>query len=111
MKRFVHDKSAVDMLHEFESKLTDLKHSEDEDIESATVLDSEESRFERIAKKQVEDIDGFLTDYCLYYDKADDIYVTVFGDSDLYRPEDGYFDEEFETREEAIEWFDNYGEE
>ena len=35
-------------------------------------------------------------------------YVFVFGDKDIYRPEDGYFDWECETEEQAKEWFDNY---
>jgi hypothetical protein len=35
-------------------------------------------------------------------------YVFVFGDKDIYRPEDGYFDWECETKAEAEEWFANY---
>ncbi len=68
----------------------------------------EPSTYELIDKKSVMDSDGFYTDYCLYYDILNDRYVTVFGDSDLYRPEDGYFDAEFDSEEEALEWFENY---
>lgn len=64
--------------------------------------------WELIKHKSVKDSDGFLTDYCLYYNVEDGRYATVFGDSDIYTPEDGWFDAEFETEEEAIDWFDNY---
>lgn len=75
--------------------------SEDDDEES-------EERFELIKRKSVLDSDGFYTDYSMYYNKEDNTYVFVFGDSDLYRPEDGYFDYECESEEEANEWFDGY---
>lgn len=68
----------------------------------------ESSDWELIKSKSVHDSDGFLTEYCLYYNPVEDLYVTVFGDSDLYRPEDGDFDAEFDSEEQAIEWFDNY---
>ena len=32
----------------------------------------------------------------------------VFGDSEIYRPEDEYYDWEEENDEAAQEWFDNY---
>jgi len=65
-------------------------------------------QFELISRKSVQDSDGFYTDYCLYYDSVNDRYVTVFGDSDIYTPEDGYFDAEFDTESEATEWFNSY---
>lgn len=91
-----------------------------------------------VDSKSVPDSDGFMTDYTWYvrirctYDEwyswlksrsghnthshtLGDIpeeyidgYVFVFGDSDLYTPEDGDFDFECESYEEAVEWFDDY---
>lgn len=67
--------------------------------------------WKRIDIKSVPDSDGFMTDYALYkyvgYEPEPE-YVCVFGDTDIYRPEDGYYDWEGETEEEAREWFDNY---
>ena len=64
--------------------------------------------WEEIASKSVEDSDGFMTDYTMYRNINTGEYVFVFGDKDIYRPEDGNFDWECETEEEAKEWFDNY---
>lgn len=66
------------------------------------------SRFVEVDKKPVEDSDGFMTDYTLYHDTENDKYVTVFGDQDLYKPEDENFDMEFDTEVEAKEWFATY---
>ena len=46
----------------------------------------------------------FWTEYTLYTLDFE-YFVCVFGDSDIYRPEDGYFDFECDTLEEAVEWF------
>lgn len=70
--------------------------------------------WQEVASKTVEDSDGFLTDYVWYTDG--DRHVFVFGDSDIYRPEDGEFDweidivkgKEAESDKEAQEWFDSY---
>lgn len=74
----------------------------------------EEGEWEEVASKQVEDSDGFMTDYVWYTDGFKHIFV--FGDSEIYRPEDGYFDweidiikgKEAESYREAQEWFDSY---
>lgn len=58
--------------------------------------------------KSVEDSDGFFTDYTMYFNTENGKYVFVFGDKDTYRPEDGDFDWECDTEEEAREWFDSY---
>lgn len=68
----------------------------------------EGSQYELIRSKQVEDADGFMTDYTMYYDTENEQYVFVFGDNDRYRPEDGDFDYECESEDEAYEWFDSY---
>lgn len=89
---------------------------EDEDSESVegscdvkgSNYDSDESTWEKLESKSVKDSDGFWTDYTLYYDALNDRYVTVLGDSDLYGPEDGYFDAEFDSEAEAYEWFEDY---
>ena len=87
-----------------------------------------------ITTKQVPDFDGFMTDYTMYQhivadteewykfltsdraeimdipDKFIDGYVFVFGDTDLYDPNEDpvSFDYECDTEEEAYEWFDDY---
>lgn len=74
----------------------------------------EEGEWEEVASKQVEDSDGFMTDYVWYTDGFK--HVFVFGDSEIYRPEDGNFDweidvvegKEAESYREAQEWFDSY---
>ena len=62
-----------------------------------------------IDRKSVQDTDGFWTDYSLWYNEFDDEWVCMFGDTDIYYPENGYYDAgPFELEEEAREWFDNY---
>ena len=68
----------------------------------------DDDRFEEIDSKSVQDSDGFWTDYTMYYDHKDTKFVFVFGDKDLYRPEDGEYDWEEEDGDAAREWFDNY---
>ena len=69
-----------------------------------------EGQYEYIKSKDVNDYDGWRTEYTMYYDLINDRYVFVFGDSDLYDPNDGYeeFDWECDSEAEANEWFDNY---
>ena len=64
--------------------------------------------WELIDKKTITDFDGFDTEYSLWKKIDEDYWVCVFGDSDIYGPEDGEFDAEFDTEREAQEWFDNY---
>ena len=49
-----------------------------------------------------------MTDYTLYHDTENNKYVTVFGDKDIYTPEDESYDMEFDTENEANEWFHSY---
>lgn len=65
-------------------------------------------RFELIDKKSIYDADGFTTDYCLYYDSLNEIWITIFGDSDVYTPENTEPDVEFDSEEEAMNWFNSY---
>lgn len=69
--------------------------------------DIKASKYVEVASKQVTDSDGFLTEYTWYQDE-DGLNVFVFGDKDLYSPEDGYFDFETESNAEAVDWFDSY---
>ena len=70
----------------------------------------ETNPYAEIESKQVPDSDGFMTDYTMYMDMNTGEYVFIFGDKDVYCPDNGYFyfDWECETEEEAKEWFDNY---
>ena len=60
-----------------------------------------------IKSKEVEDSDGFLTDYT-WYEGSDGTQAMVFGDNDIYKPEDGYFDITFTDRKQAEDWFNSY---
>lgn len=77
---------------------------------AASVMFDDDGRYEYVKSKSVEDSDGFLTDYTMYYDVLEDKYVFVFGDRDLYDPNEGYdeFDWECDTEQEANEWYYNY---
>jgi hypothetical protein len=95
-----------------------LRNATEEDFEAEdNGIDIEEypedydfgsGRYTLLDRKSVADSDGFYTDYSLYKDEVENIYVCVFGDSDIYRPEDENFDAEFEYEDEAYDWFDNY---
>lgn len=67
--------------------------------------------WELIDRKTVHDWDGFTTDYTLWKKNGEDYWVCVFGDSDIYGPEDGDFDAEFDNEHEALEWFRYYDDE
>lgn len=56
--------------------------------------------------KSVIDSDGFYTDYTLYKNNENK-FRTVFGDRDIYRPEDTY-DMDFDSEKEALEFFNSY---
>ena len=70
-------------------------------------LDTLRESWTEVDSKSVQDSDGFTTDYTMYKDENGK-YVFVFGDKDLYKPEEGYFDWEAESEAEAREWFDSY---
>ena len=82
-------------------------HPDYEDYEDEYLDDDDtDSEWELIDRKNVEDSDGFITEYS-WYQRGDE-HVMVFGDSDLYRPEDGDYDAEFDSEERAREWFSSY---
>ena len=70
------------------------------------MFEAVESRYEEMDSKSVMDSDGFYTDYTWYKDMLENRHVFVFGDRDLYRPEDGNFDYECESDEETEEYED-----
>lgn len=80
----------------------DIFHSYD--FDSDEILTDETWKY--VASKQVEDSDGFMTDYTWYTDGESHIFI--FGDRDIYSPDPDYADWQCETHEEAEEWFNSY---
>lgn len=66
------------------------------------------SRYAKLARKSVQDSDGFYTDYTLYKDRVTGLYFCMFGDEELYEPNPDYADVEFTDEREAYEWFEDY---
>ena len=64
--------------------------------------------WEYVDSKEVKDSDGFMTEYTWYTNDAEDTHIFIFGDSDIYGPDDSYADAEFDSYDLAKEWFDNY---
>lgn len=114
MKRIIKCTSTDDMLDAFKSKLDLMNSDACTDIEASVNRlydedgDVEDSNWEEIDHKMIHDFDGFLTDYTLYHNVITDEYACVSGDKDIYRPEYGEFDTEFDNYDEAIDWFNNY---
>lgn len=70
-------------------------------------FDENDGRYERVDTKQVVDYDGFVTDYTMWHDLSDDTYFFIFGDRDIYGPEDER-DYETDSYDAAREWFALY---
>lgn len=68
--------------------------------------DNNPEQWELVKTKEVMDSDGFMTDYCWYTNG--DKHIFMFGDSDVYEPDEDYADWVSETEKEASEWFDSY---
>ena len=96
---------SVSSRYEFDDDTDELTYYYDDEVFNDNL---ENSPYTEIASKQVPDSDGFMTDYTMYMNINTGEYVFVFGDKDVYTPEDGYFDWECETKEEAEEWFNSY---
>lgn len=64
--------------------------------------------WEEVARKIVQDSDGFLTDYVMYKKKGEDLWICMFGDSDIYPPDPDYADWSEDDETAAWEWFDSY---
>lgn len=82
----------------------------DDEIESSVDVDeeAEDPKWICLDIKHVRDSDGMLTDYALYTTEDEDKYICMFGDVDAYPPDEMYADAEFDTEEEALEWFEDY---
>lgn len=65
------------------------------------------SDFTYIDSKEVTDSNGFITEYT-WYKSEDGNNVFIFGDPDMYRPEDGNYDYQTEDDNIAYEWFNSY---
>lgn len=70
--------------------------------------DDENSEWIEVSSKLVYDSDGMLTDYTWYRNQSGDKHIFMFGDKELYEPDEGYADWECDSAEEAQEWFDSY---
>ena len=67
--------------------------------------------WEYVDSKEVKDSDGFTTEYTWYkrlLPSSEEQHIFIFGDSDIYGPDDSYADAEFDSYKLAKEWFDNY---
>ena len=74
--------------------------------ESYDYKDNDVTQWKLVKQKQVQDSDGFLTEYSWYTNG--DKHIFMFGDSDIYEPDEDYADWVTETEDEASAWFDNY---
>lgn len=87
-----------------------IEDNEEDEIESSVDIDeeTEDPKWICLDIKHVRDSDGMMTDYALYTNKDEDKYICMFGDADVYSPDEMYADAEFDTEDEALEWFENY---
>lgn len=79
-----------------------------EDIKSATRIQGSSGEWIYLSSKSVPDSDGFYTDYTLYANPDRSRFICMFGDNDLYEPDEDYADFETESEDEAWEWFNSY---
>lgn len=75
---------------------------------TSSIYDEADMSWILLERKSVPDVNGFYTDYCLYQNEDETEYVCIFGDRDIYTPDNTEPDAEFDTYEEAKDWFDNY---
>lgn len=92
--------------------LTEFYDDDFSDEEIASIMggdtkDATNDTYTFISSKSVPDSDGFQTDYT-WYRASDGTNVFVFGDNDIYKPEDEYFDHVEEDDSAAEEWFNSY---
>ncbi len=66
------------------------------------------TEWDLVESKQIVDFDGFLTEYTLWHNEFTDMYVCIFGDRDIYYPENADWDFETDDKDEAYEWFYSY---
>lgn len=85
----------------------DMKEQSPEDTVTSS-KEIEESGWIELASKQVIDSDGFYTDYTMYTNDEGDKFICMFGDKDMYEPDEAYADWEGDSEAEAYEWFNSY---
>lgn len=89
---------------------TDVESYEDDQYIDR--FDKDIDSYELIAKKDVEDTDGFSTEYAIYQIILEDgsiEYECYFGDSDIYGPWNGDgLDFESDSNDEAVDWYNSY---
>ena len=74
--------------------------------ESYDYKDNDAEQWKLVKQKEVQDSDGFLTEYSWYTNGVKHIFM--FGDSDLYDPDEDYADWVTDSEQEAQDWFDSY---
>ena len=70
--------------------------------------DAQYDAWEEVARKEVPDADGFMTEYVMYKNKDEDVWIFMFGDPDVYPPDPDYADWSSDDEIAAWEWFDSY---
>lgn len=103
----------ISKIDEFKSKyLSHISLNSAKNVTSASygeafdIEDDQYSDWRELASKSVEDSDGFNTDYTLYTNG--ETYICMFGDKDLYEPDEAYADYETENEQDAWDWFNSY---
>lgn len=86
---------------ETDSVYSSSDYNDDSDLEA-------DWAWEILDTKRVLDSDGFYTDYTLYTNENEDIYICMLGNRNLYGPDIDYADYETDDENAAWEWFDNY---
>lgn len=83
-----------------------LDKIKDSFTEDQDYKDNDVTQWELVNQKTVMDSDGFMTDYSWYTNGEKNIFM--FGDSDIYEPDEDYADWVTESQEEALDWFNSY---
>lgn len=83
-----------------------LDRVKDSFTEDRDYIDNNSEQWKLVKEKSVMDSDGFMTDYCWYTNGEKHIFM--FGDSDLYPPDEYYADWVADSEQEAEEWFNSY---
>ena len=92
---------AYDIFHSY-----GLDKVHDSMTENFDYKDNDPTQWELVKSKEVLDSDGFMTEYTWYTNG--DKHIFMFGDSDMYEPDEDYADWIAETEKEASDWFDSY---
>lgn len=97
------EQDAVDFVNSYEG--VTVEELKSENIQASYHV-GHSSNWTELESKSVLDSDGFYTDYTLYTNGS--TFICMFGDKDIYEPDQAYADYETENEEDAYDWFDNY---